>query len=724
MLVQARTEQEMLARVRIVLQRCREAGITISLRKLVYGQSVPFAGYVISSDGIRPDPEKLRAITDFPVPTNPSEVRSFLGLANQLAFFVPDIARLSSSIRALLKKGVAYQWLPAQQIDFDAIKAILTSDLCVRPFDINLPTEVLTDASRLHGIGFAILQREHNGQPRLISCGSRGLTSAEKNYATVELELLAIWWACSKSLFYLQGIPSFSVFTDHKPLVGLMEKPLEEILNPRLQRFREKLMPFNLTISWAEGKSHMIADALSRAPVADSASICHVDIPFEDAGDNLPGIMVRAVSVPAMTSLREAAKLEPYSTWIRDFHTGENFKKSPLRSVASRITLVDGLLVLDGLRLVVPPSERPAILALLHASHSGIQKTLANAKDLYFWPGLKRDVVAMVSSCETCQTLAPCQPREPLVFTLATGPMEQVGVDLFEAVGVHWLVVVDRFSGFPFLHRLRTLDTDAVTRQLDIWFTMFGFPVLLRSDGGPQFRTRFGEFCLERGIEWELSSPYNSQSNGLAESAVKAMKRLVIAVEPSNLPSAIQEWRNTPRSSDGISPSMAFFGRRTRGLLPCLPQPTLDFPSRSPLVDQSGQDLFPLAVDAPVWIQLRPGGTWKKGTVRAQKSGRTYLVELPNRKSYVRNRRFLRPLKAGPPSLSDASEPEAVVAPDISDLPNASVFEPEAVVAPEIADIPDAPEQPEAVVAPDILRRSRRTAGLAPEQSTLFGSRI
>jgi len=370
--------------------------------------------------------------------------------------------------------------------------------------------------------------------------------------------------------------------------------------------------------------------------------------------EELLEVMVRAVAVPAMTAVRDAAKLEPYSTWIRDFRTGENFKKSPLRSVASRLTLVDGLLVLDGLRLVVPPSERQSILHMLHASHSGIQKTLSNAKDLYFWPGLKKDIVALVSSCETCQTLAPSQPREPLIFTL-------VGLDLFEALGAHWLVMVDRFSGFPFLHRLRALDTDSVTRQLDAWFSMFGIPELIRSDGGPQFRTRFGVFCLERGIAWELSSPYNSQSNGLAEAAVKAMKRLVLAVAPSSLQSAIQEWRNTPRSVDGISPSMAFLGRRTRGLLPCLPQPTLEFPSRSPLRDDAGRELRPLAAGTEVWVQLRPGSTWKRGIIRAVKGERTYLVELPGGRSYVRNRRFLRP--------AQDVQPEAVVGWRISPRP-------------------------------------------------------
>ena len=260
--------------------------------------------------------------------------------------------------------------------------------------------------------------------------------------------------------------------------------------------------------------------------------------------------------------------------------------------------------------------------------------------------------------------------------------------------------MVDRFSGFPFLHRLRALDTAAVTRQLDEWFTMFGAPELIRSDGGPQFRSSFGDFCLERGIAWELSSPYNSQSNGLAESAVKAMKRLVVAVAPSLLQSAIQEWRNTPRSSDGISPSMAFFGRRTRGLLPCLPQPTLDFPSRTPAQERDpGPVLPPLSVGTSVWVQLRPGATWKKGEVRAKKAERTYLVELPNGHCYVRNRRFLRPLVVGKRAPPPASPADPRVGASL-------------------------PEQPEAVVAPDDLRRSRRAAGLVPEFSALSGSRI
>ena len=120
--------------------------------------------------------------------------------------------------------------------------------MLVRPFDSSLPTELLTDASHLHGLGFVLIQRLPNGAPRLIHCGSCSLTSCQKNDATNELECLAIMWAVSKCSFYLKGMPNFQVITDHKPLLGVFNNPLFELENVRLQRFREKLIEYNFDL--------------------------------------------------------------------------------------------------------------------------------------------------------------------------------------------------------------------------------------------------------------------------------------------------------------------------------------------------------------------------------------------------------------------------------------------------------------------------------------------
>lgn len=155
MLIQARTKSELLQRLRIVLERCKQTGIKLSLSKLEMGQSVKFAGYIVSADGIKPDPAKLASIQEFPSPKSVSELRSFLGLANQLGSFLPDLAHTTVMMRSLLKKGNAFTWLPEHEEEFKRARNLLCSSEIVKPFDPSLNTELLTDASRLHGLGYA-----------------------------------------------------------------------------------------------------------------------------------------------------------------------------------------------------------------------------------------------------------------------------------------------------------------------------------------------------------------------------------------------------------------------------------------------------------------------------------------------------------------------------------------------------------------------------------------
>eukprot|EP00095_Tigriopus_kingsejongensis_P000660 maker-scaffold311_size212931-snap-gene-1.16 protein:Tk00660 transcript:maker-scaffold311_size212931-snap-gene-1.16-mRNA-1 annotation:"hypothetical protein ETSY2_36450" len=389
MLVQAETLEQLLVRIRIVLERCRQHGITVSLKKFEIGQSILFAG----ADGITSDPSKLKAIREFPATATFRVVRSFLGLVNQLAFFDPNLAHHTASIQELTKKGVTFQWLPVQQRDFESLKKRLCSDRLVKPFNVCLPTKLLTGASRLHGLGFALVQQGPDGHARLIQAGSRTLSVAEKNYATVELELLAVSWGVEKSSFYLKGIASFVVFTDHKPRLGLMSKDLQDIGNERLQRLRQRLIPFNFTIDWRAGEAHKIADALSRAPV---------DVP-----------------------------------------TAED------KSHMDSLSVVSGLLVLDGHRIVVPPQARPEMVRAAHKAHLGQQYSYYKAKETLFWPLMKRDIISYVEKCQEFRSSLPLEPFD--MSEEVSALMANVSMDLIEAAAAHWLVLVDRFSGVYFL---------------------------------------------------------------------------------------------------------------------------------------------------------------------------------------------------------------------------------------------------------------------------------
>ena len=102
----------------------------------------------------------------------------------------------------------------------------------------------------------------------------------------------------------------------------------------------------------------------------------------------------------------------------------------------------------------------------------------------------------------------------------------------------------------------------------------FGYPTHIRTDGGPQFRGPFKDWCNLKNIIHEVSSPYHAQSNGHAEQAVK-MAKLILKKTGANLRQFREHlfaWRNTPRA-DGFSPADLFFGCRQRGELPTVRRP-------------------------------------------------------------------------------------------------------------------------------------------------------
>ena len=140
----------------------------------------------------------MKAIKDFPVPIDATGVKSFLGLTNQLSFFIPDHIQNSKALRELCGKGVVFNWLPEHQFEFETIKTILSANLLNRHFDPTKSVFLLTDASRHHGLGFALCQKTPEGHLYIVTCASKSLTDTQRRYSTIELERLAIKWASIK----------------------------------------------------------------------------------------------------------------------------------------------------------------------------------------------------------------------------------------------------------------------------------------------------------------------------------------------------------------------------------------------------------------------------------------------------------------------------------------------------------------------------------------------
>ncbi len=216
------TLEEHVTHIRNFLERCRSSGITLNPKKAKVAQdSVKFAGYIVSSSGIQADPDKIKAIRHFPKPTNLTDLRSFLGLVEQLSGFSHEVARVMKPLRPLLSKKAEFYWTHEHDRAFEETKTILTKPPILSTFDPKLSTMLETDASRTKGLGYALLQK-HGDEWKLIEANSRFISETESRYAMVELELVAVKWAMKKCHNYLYGLQHFDLIVDHKPRVSIL----------------------------------------------------------------------------------------------------------------------------------------------------------------------------------------------------------------------------------------------------------------------------------------------------------------------------------------------------------------------------------------------------------------------------------------------------------------------------------------------------------------------
>ena len=264
-----RTFPDHVAGVCSVLQAAMDAGITLELDKFSFAQRrIHWAGYVIQRGGYTVDPGKLKAIAEFPVPRDLTDLRSFNGQVEQLVGFSREIAALREPLRPLLSTKNPFEWTQHHTDSLNAVKRALVSAPILTPFDISRETMLQVDASVRNGMGYVLLQR-HDSTWRLIGANSRWCSDTESRYPVPELELAAVEWAARKCRLFLLGLPKpFTLVVDHQALVTILDKhTLGQIENEKIQRLKQRLSKFIFNTVWKKGKEHAIPGALSRFPV-------------------------------------------------------------------------------------------------------------------------------------------------------------------------------------------------------------------------------------------------------------------------------------------------------------------------------------------------------------------------------------------------------------------------------------------------------------------------
>lgn len=262
--------QEHLDRLRCVFQRLRESNFKIQLDKSEFlCKEVAYLGHVITPEGIKPNPDKIRAIKNFPLPRTTKQIKGFLGLLGYYRRFIKDFSKITKPFTKCLKKGAKIEINDEYLSCFENCKNLLTNEPILQYPNFSQPFNLTTDASQF-AIG-AILSQGPIGKDLPIAYASRTLNESEQNYSVIQKELLAIVWATKYFRPYLFG-RKFNIITDHKPLEYLfsVKDP-----NSRLLRWRIKLEEFDYRIIYRRGKLNN-ADPLSRVEIhtKDIQSIC------------------------------------------------------------------------------------------------------------------------------------------------------------------------------------------------------------------------------------------------------------------------------------------------------------------------------------------------------------------------------------------------------------------------------------------------------------------
>ncbi|XP_059413408.1 uncharacterized protein K02A2.6-like [Carassius carassius] len=680
-LVTGKDDVHHLANLEAVLSRLEKFGLRVKPEKSeFFKSSLEYLGHVIDAAGLHKSPDKLRAIAEAPVPVNVSQLRSFLGLINYYARFVPNLATILQPLNAMLHKDIKWNWAPECEKSFQGAKAKLLTPSVLTHYDQRLPVRLACDASP-YGVGAVLSHVMPDGQERPIAFASRTLSKSEQNYAQLEREALGIIFGVRKFHTYLYG-RHFTLLTDHRPLTTILSpsKATPSMAAARLQRWALLLAAHNYTIQYKSGSDHGNADGLSRLPLP----VLH-----KDKKDSVDTYLINHVEALPVCSadIRKGTRADPVLSRVVEMVSSGQFPSTkdsdnaltPFIIRKGELSLMQDCLMW-GQRVIVPPNLRQRVLEDLHVGHPGVVKMKALARSYIWWPSIDSQIEEKSKTCLSCQKnqKSPClSPLHPWPWPGA--PWQRIHIDFagpFE--GRMFLVVVDAHSKWPEVHVMDSTTSSKTIQVLRGLFSRYGIPETLVSDNGPQLTSdEFGSFLKANGVKHVRSAPFHPATNGLAERFVQTFKRSLKAYkEPISLQQRLDafllQYRNTPHSTTRETPAMLFLHRRLRTRLDLLK------PSVANVVDQAQKTQcsyrsvhskhreFDVGDSVLVRDYRRGEEKWKTGTVSSQTGPVSYTVEVGNLQIW---KRHTDQMLGCHPEISEATElPQSVdIPPQIPD---------------------------------------------------------
>ena len=453
--------EEHLRRLRLVFDKIRTTVLKLKPTKCQFlKREVSFLGHVVSSEGIKTDPDKVETVRTWSTPVDIKELQSFLGLASYYRRFISGFSIIVESLYKVSGKGVSFQWQMKQESAFNELKHRLTTApvLAYPDFSPDVGLFVLdTDASQHLGIGAVLSQLQPDGTERVIAYGSSSLNEHEKNYCATQLEMLALVTYMDHFRYYLLG-RKFRPRTDHHSLVWLMsfKEPQGQVA-----RSLERLQEYDYEIQHRPGRLHNNADALSRrprrqhgnCPSCTPTGLSQVTVVTRDLPASEAPSEVRNCWSPKVVA--QVQRDDPDISVVLS-HLLKEWRKPAVEelqsmSYAARVVWAQFELLLSQqgvlyiksaghttqakLRMVLPKQLVEKALVKVHdgvaGAYLGRMKTLMKIKARFWRPGMTKEVHRY---CDRCLTCAKCKPRAksrvPLQSFTSSSPMQRIHIDI------------------------------------------------------------------------------------------------------------------------------------------------------------------------------------------------------------------------------------------------------------------------------------------------------
>lgn len=463
-------------------------------------------------------------------------------------------------------------------------------------FAADAPPFILdTDGSSSVGIGAVLSQVQPDGTERVIAFGSRTLSSAERNYCTTRVELLAVVTFIRQFRYFLLG-KRFILRTDHSSLRWLHSfKNIEG----QAARWLEQLSNFDYTIVHRAGKDHQNADGLSRRPRShfgmDTCPTCSDESRVSSVvfgSGLLEKIRKAQIEHPELSRLRSAVQSSESGAEVAKQSADSQltpFMKA-LMARKDELLMDRELLCLrstKGCKIVLPYELVGAVIAELHGgssgAHAGFFKTKKKVTSRFWHPGLGRMVEEFIRGCVTCgRSKTKLRGRAPLEPIQSGAPFERVMIDIVGPLprskrGNHYILTIqDAFSKWPDAYPLRNQKAISCARVLvERWVSQHGCPQFLHSDQGRNFESKLtAELCKLLAIKKTRTTPYHPMGNGQVESFNRTLgsslrSLMVDEGKPQSsweefLPAVLMAYRSSVHRGTGYTPHFLVYGTEMR----------------------------------------------------------------------------------------------------------------------------------------------------------------